>query len=700
VLALAICTAAATAAHATYGPKIPDLDAVSWKSLACDAPDMIHEASPSDVNFVGTKTHSPAFWGFDSKYLYFRQRMDSNPDSWCGFEHYSWTVLLTVPSGERDEYQYQLAFNGASDALELWKNTTRAKIAYSPLFTDDAETKLWSMPYRQTGGSIGNTKYLARSVYAGTKFNGGSDYFVDFAFPISVLVSKGVIGSASDLNKTSFFPVTATKPNKHDKSYLYCGFQPEIECVTASDCADGNACTTDTCNNGTCGNAAIAGCESCNQPSDCNDGNACTTETCNGGVCGHAAVQGCTPCSQPSDCNDGNACTTETCNGGVCGNVAIPSCTPCTTGADCNDGDVCSTDVCQAGACANAPVQGCTSCEDDVDCDDQDPCTADACGQDGSCQVTVIDGCQACDTAADCNDGDACTTDTCAANGTCETAVIDGCQACETADDCNDENACTTDTCGANGTCETAVIDGCQTCTTDDDCADDDACTANTCGGGVCQTASVEDCTVEVCDDGLDNDGDGDVDCADGDCAGNDLCPKLPEVCGDCTDNDGDNLIDAEDPDCCAVTEDLILRRMRLRMPMKGKDSKLRVRTRLGTRDRSNFKPNTQGATILVTDSKGKVFCQTIPMDAPRNLGSSLLYKFRDKSGKRAGGLQKANFRVRRSGKVVFRTNGKAMDLREPESRDLVVTLRVGDQCMRAAAPLRTKPAGHTMMFP
>ena len=79
---------------------------------------------------------------------------------------------------------------------------------------------------------------------------------------------------------------------------------------------------------------------------------------------------------------------------------------------------------------------------------------------------------------------------------------------------------------------------------------------------------------------------------------------------------------------------------------------------------------------MLVTDSKGMVFCQTIPMDAPRSLGSSLLYKFRDKSGKRAGGLQKANFRVRRSGKVVFRTNGKAMNLREPESRDLVVTLR------------------------
>jgi hypothetical protein len=139
---------------------------------------------------------------------------------------------------------------------------------------------------------------------------------------------------------------------------------------------------------------------------------------------------------------------------------------------------------------------------------------------------------------------------------------------------------------------------------------------------------------------------------------------------------------------------------MRQRMAAGNAPTNLRDRTRLGTRDRSNFNPNADGATMLITDHEGKVFCQTIPMDAAKKVGSSLLYKFRDKTGTKADGLLKANFRVRKSGKVVFRTNGKAMHLREPKSRDLVVTLRVGDQCMRAAAPLRTKVGGHTMMFP
>jgi hypothetical protein len=52
-----------------------------------------------------------------------------------------------------------------------------------------------------------------------------------------------------------------------------------------------------------------------------------------------------------------------------------------------------------------------------------------------------------------------------------------------------------------------------------------------------------EEPTVELCDDGVDNDGDDLVDCDDvEDCA----C----EVCNDLVDNDGDGLIDCRDPDC------------------------------------------------------------------------------------------------------------------------------------------------------
>lgn len=56
----------------------------------------------------------------------------------------------------------------------------------------------------------------------------------------------------------------------------------------------------------------------------------------------------------------------------------------------------------------------------------------------------------------------------------------------------------------------------------------------------------------EVCDDGIDNDGDGDTDCADSDCSGDPVCQPEPdpEVCDDGIDNDGDGDTDCADADC------------------------------------------------------------------------------------------------------------------------------------------------------
>ena len=79
---------------------------------------------------------------------------------------------------------------------------------------------------------------------------------------------------------------------------------------------------------------------------------------------------------------------------------------------------------------------------------------------------------------------------------------------------------------------------------------------------------------VEICDDGIDNDGDGYTDCWDTDCGfegpvelscndnrDNDCdgdkdsadsdCFGLVEICGDDIDNDGDTLVDCEDEDDC-----------------------------------------------------------------------------------------------------------------------------------------------------
>lgn len=52
---------------------------------------------------------------------------------------------------------------------------------------------------------------------------------------------------------------------------------------------------------------------------------------------------------------------------------------------------------------------------------------------------------------------------------------------------------------------------------------------------------------LEICDDNIDNDGDGLLDAADDD------CPN-PEVCDSGADDDGDGAIDCADPDCLTAT--------------------------------------------------------------------------------------------------------------------------------------------------
>lgn len=56
----------------------------------------------------------------------------------------------------------------------------------------------------------------------------------------------------------------------------------------------------------------------------------------------------------------------------------------------------------------------------------------------------------------------------------------------------------------------------------------------------------------EVCDDGVDNDLDGDIDCADADCAAL-PCEAVETLCDDGIDNDGDGDIDCADTGCAAL---------------------------------------------------------------------------------------------------------------------------------------------------
>jgi hypothetical protein len=90
--------------------------------------------------------------------------------------------------------------------------------------------------------------------------------------------------------------------------------------------------------------------------------------------------------------------------------------------------------------------------------------------------------------------------------------------------------------CGFN-----ATVEVCNNGADDDgdgliDCADPNCATS---------TACVPD---EVCSDGLDNDNNGETDCGDQACATAPNC--VPENCTDTVDNDGDGNLDCADSDC------------------------------------------------------------------------------------------------------------------------------------------------------
>jgi hypothetical protein len=60
---------------------------------------------------------------------------------------------------------------------------------------------------------------------------------------------------------------------------------------------------------------------------------------------------------------------------------------------------------------------------------------------------------------------------------------------------------------------------------------------------------------AEQCDNGVDDDGDGDVDCDDADCAEDEACAEAVELCDNGIDDDGDGKVDCDDADCALADE-------------------------------------------------------------------------------------------------------------------------------------------------
>jgi hypothetical protein len=331
-------------------------------------------------------------------------------------------------------------------------------------------------------------------------------------------------------------------------------------------CADANPCTDEICTAGTCSNPVVPG-------RVCNDGLWCTsTDTCNsGGTCVGAGArcsdgEACTTdvCNEETDtcsyepipagsaCDDGVFCTvSETCDAlGTCAG-GVPR--------DCDDGLACTADSCNeaAGRCDGALAAG--NCLID-----------DACWAEGA--ANPADGCRVCDPASAtdgwslapagtaCEDGLFCTAgDLCDAAGVCLAGA---------ARDCDDGLDCSTDSCDEDaGACAYDVIP--DTCAVDAACVADgtphptDACLGcvsevdplhwSYLPGAACDGDGDTVVDLVECPDGppgcADTDGDTVADYLDPDDDGDGI-PTIEERPGDVdVDSDGDTVVDYLDPD-------------------------------------------------------------------------------------------------------------------------------------------------------
>jgi hypothetical protein len=107
--------------------------------------------------------------------------------------------------------------------------------------------------------------------------------------------------------------------------------------------------------------------------------------------------------------------------------------------------------------------------------------------------------------------------------------------------------------------------DGAGDCADVIDCSAFPACKPEICNNGVddnangqqdcADVACVADpaCVESNCGDGVDNDGDADIDCDDSDCDANALCQTPAEICNNNIDDDLDGDADCADTDCAAA---------------------------------------------------------------------------------------------------------------------------------------------------
>jgi MYXO-CTERM domain-containing protein len=291
-------------------------------------------------DIVGDSQNGAAFLFRDATHLFFRLRLDANPQRTpTDYESFAWGVEFDV--GTTAAYEYLAMVNGIDDRVLLLENTTPGA-AGDP--RDLAETELANYP----------VETHARSVQAGTNFGGNPDYFIDWAINIQDLVAAGL-----DLNAPIRF-IFGTSTNKQliNTDFLSPTSETTIDNLGTDpvDCSDGR-CQTGCTSDADCADAARPAC----QPS---------------GACGECSAANTALCTAGQQCNVASGTCGGTCTSDADCGGAEPACQPSGICGQCSSGNaalctgtrpVCDT---QAGICVGSSTGaggGGALTEDDVE---------------------------------------------------------------------------------------------------------------------------------------------------------------------------------------------------------------------------------------------------------------------------------------------------------------------------------------------
>ena len=109
------------------------------------------------------------------------------------------------------------------------------------------------------------------------------------------------------------------------------------------------------------------------------------------------------------------------------------------------------------------------------------------------------------------------------------------------------------------------------------------------------------------------------------------------------------------------------------------------------------FNPLAQDTQIELSDNGQPVLC-TIVGAAHWKRASRLVFRFADRGGHFAGGLDSGQFRIDRSGRILFSARSRSVGMSGVQTGNVRVTIRVGNQCSSSTLALRPDRKG--LVFP